>query len=148
MSESSQFLWIPGKLPGLNEVIDAAHKVYGYGKARSSEYRKMKRAWGERVQVYARQQGFRPVESACFVYLCVETARTRDPSNVVAGAMKLIEDGLQDAELLTNDGWKNILSLQVFWTLGPEPGVMVACGVPAPSLGELRERVPGLTAGR
>lgn len=151
MSEvKSQFLWIPGPLPGLNEIIDAAHRVYGSGKARSSEYRKMKRSWGERIEAHARAQRFQPVESGSFAYLCVEPARNRDPSNFTAGAMKLIEDGLQSAKLLRNDGWKNVLALEVHWTtMAGVSGVLLGvtpCSsslvLPPPTRAELIGMVP------
>ncbi len=153
MPSVKQYLWIPGPIPGLNQIIDAAHTVYGHGKSRSSEYRKMKRAWGERVEAYARNQRFQPVESGSFSYLCIEKARTRDPSNVAGGAMKLIEDGLQDAELLANDGWKNILALELHWATGDTPGVVLgvtpctaASVAPAPTLAELVANAPGAVA--
>lgn len=141
-----QFFWVPGPLPGLNEVIDAAHVTYGRGNTRFSEYRKMKRSWGERIQAYALSQRLEPIESAEFHYLCVETSRRRDPSNITAGALKLIEDGLQDAGVLKNDGWSNVLSIQVSWTVGEYPGVMLGVGQQAPTLAELVARLPGLTA--
>lgn len=125
-----QDLWIPGPLPGLNEILDARGIVMKTkdGVARRHDgYSKMKRTWSERIALYARQQGFATVTGAAhFWYNIAEPNRRRDPSNFVAGAVKLIEDALQDAGLLKNDGWEHVLSIKTEWRLVPDrPGVML-----------------------
>jgi hypothetical protein len=75
-----------------------------------------------------------------FSYLCVERDRKRDPSNVVAGAIKLIEDALQAAELLPNDGWAQVTAIAPFWDVGDPPGVLVAVGEVALSKAALVQR--------
>lgn len=124
----TQFLWIPGKLPGLNEIIRERGRTFGKGRKRSDGYAKLKLAWADRIKAHARAQRFRPVDFAAFSYLFVEAERRRDPSNVIAGGMKLIEDALQEAELLAGDGWANVTAIAPFWALGDPPGVLVACG--------------------
>jgi hypothetical protein len=137
----TQFLWIPGKLPSLNEIIDARRRVWRVkGKPAGDAYTKLKAAWSQRIGLYASQQRFRRVDFAAFSYLCVEGDRRTDPSNRIAGAMKLIEDALQEAKLLAGDGWANVLAIETHWMLGEPVGVMVGCGEVAPTLVELTER--------
>lgn len=121
-----QELWIPGPLPGLNELLDARMRT-GLTKngKRWNAYSKLKKQWDQRVGMHARSQGFRPVRSAQFEYVVREPNRRRDPSNIVSGAVKLIEDGLQEAGLLEGDGWKNVLSYRSSWEISDEPGVLV-----------------------
>lgn len=122
----TQELWIPGPLPGLNELLDARMRTgLAKGGKRWNAYSKLKKAWGARIGLQARSQGFRPVRSGQFEYVIHEPNKRRDPSNIVGGAVKLIEDGLQEAKLLEGDGWKNVLSYRLEWEVSDKPGVMV-----------------------
>lgn len=119
-----QTLWVPGPLPGLNEIINAKGNRLGRGGL--SEWNKMKKLWHGRVASMAIQQKIQRIESAHFYYTFVEPNRRRDPSNVMAGAIKIIEDGLQHAGLLAGDGWKNVLSIGALWECDDRaPGVRV-----------------------
>lgn len=112
-------LTIPARLPGLNEIIDAAA-------VNRFVYRKMKNKWGQTVMLLARAQGFPPItEPAHFEYEFGEPNRRRDPSNIAAGGIKIIEDALQDAELLPNDSWNWVLSFTAVWTKSETPFVKV-----------------------
>jgi hypothetical protein len=127
----TQALWIPGPLPGLNEVLDARGVVMrnrAGGTRRFDGYAKLKRAWATKIGLYAREQQFTRVEFAAFSYLFVESSRRRDPSNIIAGGVKLLEDSLQEAGLLAGDGWANVTAIAPYWVLGVEPGVLVVCG--------------------
>lgn len=123
-------LWIPGPLPGLNEIIDAKgtiSKARGKGGKRWDGYQDLKAQWGQKVAIYARVANFgritQPVE--CF-YEIREPNRRRDPSNFVAGAVKIIEDALQEAGLLENDGWAQIVGIHPKWTVDErKPGVLL-----------------------
>ena len=99
-------LFIPGPLPGLNEIINAKGNAYGGG---ASAYTKMKKQWCGTIALLAHSQGIKTIGSGHFTYLFRERDKRRDPSNIAAGAVKLIEDGLQTAGLLENDGWKQVL---------------------------------------
>lgn len=126
-----QGLWIPGPLPGLNEVIDAKSRVYGRkGAARSDGYAKLKARWTADIKVHILRQAFRPVDApAYFTYLHVEHARRRDPSNFVAGARKIVEDALKTSGMIPNDGWEHVKGFRDFWTLNAlRPGCLVVVG--------------------
>lgn len=105
-------------MPGLNEVIDASKSHWG-------SYAKMKASWGRTVALYARAQGFERIEAPShFEWEFVENSRRRDPSNIAAGAIKIVEDALQEAGLLKNDNWEWVLSFAcVFKVDKKAPGV-------------------------
>ena len=113
-------LWIPGRVLGLNEIIELC-------KAHWARYRKSKRAWGAEIAALAKLQGFEPVDyPATFTYLFVEPDARRDPSNIVAGGVKFIEDGLQEAGLLSNDSQKFVKEIIVAWKVDPDrPGALL-----------------------
>ncbi len=114
----------------MNDIIDACQRKdkgsFGRRTHQNSGYQAMKRTWGERIGLCCGQQGFAPVGPSHFLYVHYEPQRRRDPSNFCSGAQKLIEDGMQKAGVLKNDGWKDILSFRHLWTVrAPKPGVMV-----------------------
>lgn len=125
-------LWIPGPLPGLNEILEA-RILEGVRRARgktgwtSGTYSEMKRKWGDMIRNLAEayETPLYP-EGAHLTYLIFEPNRRRDPSNVRCGAVKLIEDGLQEAGVLRNDGWKDVLDSREHLEVDPvAPGVAV-----------------------
>lgn len=118
-----QRLWIPGPLPGLNEIIEAKGNRYHGGR---SAYTSLKKSWGQTVGLLAQSQRLQPLEGGHFVYLWREKSKRRDPSNFTAGGRKIIEDALQETALLPNDGWKQVVSFQDFWLVDTgRPGVTV-----------------------
>lgn len=107
-------LWIPGPLPGLNEIIDAKARKRGKWDA----YADMKRKWGGTIALLAQAQRLERIpDESVFTYLFIEPNRRRDPSNIVAGGVKLIEDALQEAGVLENDGWKSVAGIRAYWAL-------------------------------
>jgi len=121
---SIQHLWIPGRFPGLNELLAARgqrDRVTGW-----VGYNDIKKQWQHRVVLLARAQHLVPVESAYFTYLIYEPNKKRDPSNVSMGVIKIIEDALQKAEVIPNDGWKAVLGFQAHWEVDlKSPGCAV-----------------------
>jgi hypothetical protein len=117
----SVHLWIPGPLPGLNEVIDAAK---GYG-GRGYGYSKLKRQWTNTIDLLARAAKVPSFSRVHMAYRWVERNQRRDPSNV-ACAKKFVEDGLVEADVLANDGWKQIAGFSDEFEVGPEAGVAVS----------------------
>lgn len=101
-------LWIPTRAPGLNELLNAKGSNW-------PAYNELKKKWSGMVLILARVQGFRRVEAGHFTYLLVEPNKKRDPSNIVSGAVKVVEDALVDAGLLENDGWEHVLGLKGHW---------------------------------
>lgn len=93
-------LVIPGRLPGLNELIDAerAHRQQGGRLKREAEHT---------VRWYIRQQlrSSRPEPPVMLYYHFVEPNKRRDKDNIAAFAHKVIQDSLVKERFLHNDGW-------------------------------------------
>lgn len=124
-----QRLFIPGRLPGLNELLEAkatfGRTKGGSGKAWNG-YAALKADMGQRVLLLAQSQKLRSVQRAYFTYVFREEDRKRDPSNFVAGGMKIIEDALKVAGILPGDGWKVVLGFAPHWLVDLDhPGVTV-----------------------
>lgn len=114
-----QTLWIPGRFPGLNEVIAAAKGSCGRGRA----YAKMKRDLGELVWIAAKAARLRPVKRARVHFLWVEKDKRRDPDNVSSAGRKFILDGLVKAGVLPGDGWAAIESWSDSFAVDTKHGV-------------------------
>jgi hypothetical protein len=72
-------------------------------------------------------------------YLFVEPNRRRDPSNIVAGGVKLIEDALQEIEIIENDNWGSVAGFSAHWTTDTElPGALLCID---PEIGLSREEM-------
>lgn len=119
---STQTLWVPGPLPGLNEIIAAKRSRH---KGHADGYSHMKKKWLQKVALAAHMAKLKPVEAARLFYEIREPNKRRDPSNFTSGAMKLIEDGLVAAGVLPGDGWRHVLAFEVQWSVSNNPGVMV-----------------------
>ena len=114
-------LVIQARMPGLNEIINARRRKFANGKM--DGYNLLKKKWSQVILICARTQGFECRGGGHFTYVFREANKTRDPSNIAAGAIKLIEDGLQDAGLLENDGWKHIKSIHTLLLTSEKPSV-------------------------
>ncbi len=151
-----QRLWIPGPLPGLNDIVEAnklegVRRSSGKGwKLRPGQfkgtYSEMKAMWKMDISHMARQQRIQPIDGKYFTYLCFEPHRRRDPSNVFGGAIKVIEDALQTcgtcggspccitacprpSRLLPGDGQKDVYEIRPHLVVRPgSPGVSVFVG--------------------
>lgn len=95
-------LTIPGTLPSLNEIIDAAKDHFG----RYAELKQVNTnavAWrATKLPKMAR------IYIICHWY-CKD--RRQDPDNISAG-VKFILDGLVSAGVLQNDGWRQIAGIE------------------------------------
>lgn len=93
-------LVIPGRLPGLNELIDAerTHRQKGANLKRKAE---------SIVRAYIKQQlrGVRPRVPVELYYHFYEPNRKRDLDNIAGFAHKVIQDSLVKEGILNNDGW-------------------------------------------
>lgn len=108
-------LWIPGKLPGLNEIIASArsHKM----KSASQKKKYTTRiAWYAKVHLNPIQGKF----DICFTWN--ERNRRRDPDNIAVG-QKFVLDGLVLANIIPNDGWNQINSIVHRFEVNEEVGV-------------------------
>lgn len=133
-------LWVPGPLPGMNELIAAAKGSGGRGMA----YARLKREWTETVLALAKAAKLDkpgPFERRVLIsFDWIEKDQRRDPDNVAAGGRKLVLDGLVAAGVLQGDGWRWIAAWNDRWatvagTVGSKgPGVGVTIVVPEPTV--------------
>jgi hypothetical protein len=128
-SRTAVSLWIPGPMPGLNEMLAAARSVRGKGSA----YATLKRQWGDVVWSRAQSAGLHRLGAfavpVAVRFEWVERDRKRDPDNIRAGA-KAILDGLVKAGVLAGDGWKHVAGLSdAFSVDAKSPGVRVTIEV-------------------
>lgn len=115
-------LWIPGPLPGMNELIAAAKGAGGRG----LNFSRLKRRWTQSIALLAKAAHLPRLERARFAFVWHEKNRQRDPDNVAAGGRKLVLDGLVVAGVLPNDGWANVAGWTDEFTAPDRPGVAVA----------------------
>lgn len=87
---------IPGEMPGLNKIIKAA-------KAHYHAYNKIKKENTEAVTWVANNLPKYSRVNLKITWYCKN--RRRDPDNIAA-AVKFIFDGLVEAGVISNDGWK------------------------------------------
>lgn len=101
---------IPGRLPGLNEIIAAAKSHFG-------AYAKMKY---ENTTAIAWQAKKLPAyQRADITITWYEPNRRRDPDNV-SGGQKFILDGLVVAGVIKNDSQRYINSIKHMWGVDRE----------------------------
>lgn len=109
-------LWIPGRLPALNELIFT--KVRKGIRARTSAV--------ETVRVLALHARLPRFERASFVFRWVEPNMRRDPDGVAGGGRKVILDGLVQAGVLAGDRWANVAGWSDSFAVDPaRPGAHV-----------------------
>lgn len=87
---------IPGELPGMNEIIAAAKSHY-------HRYNEMKQVNTNLVTWVAKKVPRKKRVFLDITWYCKN--RKRDPDNIAA-AVKFIWDGLVEAGVIENDGWK------------------------------------------
>ena len=95
---------IEGRLPGLNEMIDAAKQ----GKGKYQPYAMMKEEYTTMVAWLAKK--LPAYEKVVLIITWYEPDRRRDPDNIMAG-QKFILDGLVQAGVIPDDSQKYILGI-------------------------------------
>jgi len=98
MEKPLQIIVIPGRLPGMNEIIDQAlNNRNGYGRFKKENTELV--AWcAKKIE---------PFQRAYLDITWYESTMKRDKDNIAAGK-KFICDGLQLAGKIKNDGWAQI----------------------------------------
>ncbi len=91
---------IPGRLPGLNDMTDAARR-------NRYESAKLKKEYTELVAWCAKRARLPLFERVDLIITWYEPNMKRDKDNIMAG-QKFILDGLVMVGVLANDGWKQI----------------------------------------
>lgn len=92
---------IPGRLPGFNEIIEAAKQ----GKGNYQPYARMKEEYTTMVAWLAKK--LPAYEKVALIITWYEPDLRRDPDNVMAG-QKFILDGMVAAGTIPNDSQKHI----------------------------------------
>ena len=95
---------IEGRLPGLNEIIEAAKQ----GKGKYQPYALMKEKYTEMIAWIAKK--LPSYEKVALVITWYEPNSRRDPDNIMAG-QKFILDGLVQAGAIPNDSQKYIAGI-------------------------------------
>lgn len=88
---------IPGELPGMNEIIKAS-------KAHFMAYSTMKKDNTETITWLASKVPKMDKVFLDITWYCQN--RRKDPDNIAGGGVKFIFDGLVEAGVIENDGWK------------------------------------------
>ncbi len=112
--------WVPGPLPGMNEII-AANKA-GYVRGRG--YTVMKAQWTGLVSSLAKRNRVPKFRRVRLAFDWHETTRKRNPDNIAA-AHKFCLDGLVEAGVLENDGWNEVAGWVDSFVVDEEPGVFI-----------------------
>lgn len=142
-----QSFWVPGPLPGLNEIL-AARGITGKRGAKGRRYdgyNELKQKWQAVIALSARAYGLRPVTRAHIYYFFYERDRRRDPSNFVSGGVKIIEDALVGLRVLPGDGWSTIAGYQPLWSDEDPTMPGVAVVLVSHSRDEAPQRFPELS---
>lgn len=114
-------LFLPFQLPGLNEIlVGQSGAIKGW-----SKYNDSKQKLSGDIVLLARRRGLGTLGSGFFTYLLLETSQRRDPSNLVSGAVKIIEDALKVSGYLENDGWAHVLGFVGYWVKSDKGGCLV-----------------------
>ena len=90
---------IGGELPDLNTIIDKSKKHW-------AAYSKMKKTHTNRVAWVAKSE-LEPMKKIDLHFKWYCKNRRKDKDNIIVG-QKFIIDGLVEAGILENDGWKQI----------------------------------------
>lgn len=106
-----QRLIIPGKLPGMNEIIDGSKtQIYHCRQKRQYKFSLDKDFFTRKIADLCIQQNLQPVPCARLKVIFKERTLRRDPDNIQAG-IKFILDGLVKAGILADDRHKQIQGL-------------------------------------
>lgn len=118
----TQMLWVPGPLPGMNDIIAAAKGAGGRG----ARYAAMKRKWTDAVAFRARAERIHPVPGKAYLrFFWHERDQRRDLDNIAA-AKKFVIDGLVVAKVLAGDGWAHVVGWNDAFVVTGKPGVEIA----------------------
>ncbi len=119
MSKNKYNFFIPGRLPGFNDIIKEAR-----GNKYGSNVQKQNFTTMVYTAIRVAFRNYKPMKKVWITCTWVEKDKRRDPDNIVS-AKKYICDGLVLAGMLKNDGWGQIAGFTDTWAVGKEPGVFV-----------------------
>lgn len=105
-------IWIPSRLPSLNDLLDAKGTVRGQW----NKYNQQKSVWFGQVKGLCLARNVGAQDPGYGTFLFVEPNQKRDPDNIVAGGVKLLFDSFVGAGVLAGDGWRDNLGFVGYWT--------------------------------
>ena len=109
---NTQVLWIPGRMPGLNEYIAAMNRNRFIGNQMKQENTNL-------VTMLAKMNKLTPIKYPVEIeFLWQEPNNKRDPDNIIF-AKKFILDGLVIAGILPNDTQQYIYGFSERWVAQP-----------------------------
>lgn len=104
-------IWIPGRLPGLNEMLQAKSTQTG----KWNRYNEFKCQWSSQIKVLIQAKGIGLSPPGYGSFLFIEPSMKRDPDNLVSGGVKLLLDCFVGAGVLAGDGWADNLGFVGYW---------------------------------
>lgn len=110
-----QYLWIPGRLPGMNEIILIARTHWAKSAAQKQDYTSLVASYCKRLKPMKR------------VWLSIhyhEANKKRDPDNIAAGK-KFLLDGLVQGGVLANDGHAQVAGFDERFFFDDREGVEI-----------------------
>jgi Holliday junction resolvase RusA-like endonuclease len=114
-SPTIQQFFVPGPLPGANDIIRKHHMVYV----------QLKRKWGERCQLEIVLARLRPISYCEIEFVWQEKHGRRDDDNIMFG-QKFVLDALKHAGIILDDRRKFVKRLiHSVVVYPPYPGVQV-----------------------
>jgi len=116
-----QEFFIPGLLPGMNEILAAAARRKG----RWSQYGALKSSWGHTIALCILEYRLAAMGAVSVEFRWVEKSKKRDKDNIACGK-KFILDALVQAGILHDDGWMHVTGFTDSFTVDAlRPGVLV-----------------------
>ncbi len=113
----TQTFFIPGPLPGMNDYISTGNRF---------RYNIHKKQWSKAIAASIKSAKLKPMLSARFHFVWMESHNRRDPDNFTSLGKKWILDALVTCSILPNDGWANIKGWSDGWMVDKDrPGVLV-----------------------
>jgi len=119
--------FVPGRIPGLNEIIQAARdEVPGLSSRRRKVYRYtlLKDEWTQTVADIVKANRIPRLKSIYIDFLWLEPNRRRNKDNIAAGK-KFVIDGLVRAGVIINDGWSQVSDFSDDFKVHDRRGVIV-----------------------
>ena len=128
--EETMRFWVPGPLPGLNEIVEACKGCGGRGLG----YASMKKRWTNHVAIHAMAGRVPRLDRIRLECLWVEPEHAnrarRDRDNIEGGGLKFLLDGLKMSKKIPDDNPDCYLGAKHDHEYGAKPGVWVTV-VPA-----------------
>lgn len=108
-------VWLPGRWPGYREF----HKTKGHWATTA----KLKKAWQNSAALILKAARIPHLDKVHLHYSHTRKDRRHDKSNLAFGAAKIIEDALQDAGIIDNDGWNYVDGFGHAFHVGTPEGI-------------------------